>query len=117
MLFLVSDKLDFKRRRTERIRRERIGSPLTSDMENRRRPRVNSQSEAIRRSRGRPKTVGPKKQEEEKGKKCSYHRLNLKFINAAIVMLKMLKIHKGCSLRKIIKQSLKTNILYTVHVI
>ncbi|XP_013882635.1 UPF0547 protein C16orf87 homolog [Austrofundulus limnaeus] len=63
----IADKLDFKRRRTERIRRERTGSSLTSDMENRRRPRV-SQSDAIRRSRGRPKTVGPKKQEEEKDK-------------------------------------------------
>ncbi|KAM4592470.1 UPF0547 protein C16orf87 homolog isoform 2-T4 [Odontesthes bonariensis] len=60
--------LDFKRRRTERIRKERIDSPLSSDMENRRRPRANSQSDTIRRGRGRPKTVGLKKQEEEKEK-------------------------------------------------
>uniref|UniRef100_A0A3B5KYF7 UPF0547 domain-containing protein n=1 Tax=Xiphophorus couchianus TaxID=32473 RepID=A0A3B5KYF7_9TELE len=64
----ITDKLDFKRRRTERIRRERIGSPLTSDSENHRRSRANSQSDTIRRGRGRPKTVGLKKQEEEKGK-------------------------------------------------
>uniref|UniRef100_A0A3Q2WR59 Chromosome 16 open reading frame 87 n=1 Tax=Haplochromis burtoni TaxID=8153 RepID=A0A3Q2WR59_HAPBU len=62
------DKLDFRRRRTERIRRERIECPLTNDMENRRRPRANSQSDPIRRGRGRPKTVGLKKQEEEKDK-------------------------------------------------
>uniref|UniRef100_A0A1A8QVA7 Chromosome 16 open reading frame 87 n=1 Tax=Nothobranchius rachovii TaxID=451742 RepID=A0A1A8QVA7_9TELE len=64
----IADKLDFKRRRTERIRRERIGSHLTCDMENRRRPRANSQSDTIRRGRGRPKTVGLKKQEEDKEK-------------------------------------------------
>ena len=65
---VYSDKLDSKRRRTERIRRDRIDSPLSSDMENRRRSRANSQSDPIRRGRGRPKTVGLKKQEEEKGK-------------------------------------------------
>ncbi|GLD58475.1 UPF0547 protein [Lates japonicus] len=64
----IADKLDFKRRRTERIRRERIDSPLTSDMENRRRSRANSQSDPIRRGRGRPKSVGLRKQEEEKEK-------------------------------------------------
>lgn len=64
----IADKLDLKRRRTERIRRERIDSSLTSDMENRRRPRTNSQSDPIRRGRGRPKTIGLKKQEEEKDK-------------------------------------------------
>ncbi|XP_071782253.1 UPF0547 protein C16orf87 homolog [Centroberyx gerrardi] len=63
----IADKLD-KRRRTERIRRDRIDSPLTNDMENRRRSRSNSQSDPIRRGRGRPKTVGLKKQEEEKEK-------------------------------------------------
>lgn len=68
LLFLwPSDKLDAKRRRTERIRREKINSPSTNDMENRRRSRSNSQSEQIRRGRGRPKTTGLKKQEEEKG--------------------------------------------------
>ncbi|XP_034040226.1 UPF0547 protein C16orf87 homolog isoform X2 [Thalassophryne amazonica] len=59
---------DCKRRRTERIRRDRIDFPLTNDMENRRRIRANSQSDPIRRGRGRPKTVGLKKQEEEKEK-------------------------------------------------
>lgn len=68
---LCADKLDLKRRRTERIRRERIDSSLTSDMENRRRSRANSQSDPIRRGRGRPKTVGVKKQEEDKGKESS----------------------------------------------
>lgn len=67
--FPPPDKLDLKRRRTERIRRERIESSLTNDMENRRRSRSNSQSDPIRRGRGRPKTVGLKKQEDDKGKK------------------------------------------------
>ncbi|KAJ8343675.1 hypothetical protein SKAU_G00310040 [Synaphobranchus kaupii] len=62
------DKLDPKRRRTERIRRERINSTSPTDMENRRRSRSNSQSEQIRRGRGRPKTTTLKKQEEEKEK-------------------------------------------------
>lgn len=64
----AADKLELKRRRTERIRRERIDPSLTSDLENRRRPRTNSQSDPIRRGRGRPKTVGLKKQEDERGK-------------------------------------------------
>lgn len=59
--------MDAKRRRTERIRKEKINLTSTSDMENRRQPRSNSQSDPIRRGRGRPKTVGLKKQEEEKG--------------------------------------------------
>ncbi|XP_016135545.1 UPF0547 protein C16orf87 homolog [Sinocyclocheilus grahami] len=63
----VMDQLDAKRRRTERIRKEKINLTPTSDMENRRRPHSNSQSDPIRRGRGRPKTVGLKKQEEEKG--------------------------------------------------
>ncbi|XP_036391604.1 UPF0547 protein C16orf87 homolog isoform X2 [Megalops cyprinoides] len=62
------DKLDAKRRRTERIRREKINSTSTNDMENRRQSRSNSQSEQIRRGRGRPKTTAQKKQEEEKEK-------------------------------------------------
>lgn len=70
--FCAPDKLELKRRRTERIRRERIDSSLTNDMENRRRSRTNSQSDPIRRGRGRPKTVGLKKQEEEKGKISDY---------------------------------------------
>ncbi|TRY56721.1 hypothetical protein DNTS_012985 [Danionella cerebrum] len=64
----VMDKLDDKRRRTERIRKEKINLTPTSDMENRRTSRSNSQSDPIRRGRGRPKTVGLKKQEEEKDK-------------------------------------------------
>ncbi|XP_028812527.1 UPF0547 protein C16orf87 homolog [Denticeps clupeoides] len=64
----VLDKLDVKRRRPERIRREKINSTSPSDMENRRRSRSNSQSEQLRRGRGRPKTAGPKKQEEERDK-------------------------------------------------
>nr|XP_055063664.1 UPF0547 protein C16orf87 homolog isoform X2 [Misgurnus anguillicaudatus] len=64
----VIDKLDAKRRRTERIRKEKINLTSTNDMENRRRSRTNSQSDPIRRGRGRPKTVGLKKQEEEKEK-------------------------------------------------
>ncbi|XP_072278498.1 UPF0547 protein C16orf87 homolog isoform X1 [Pyxicephalus adspersus] len=57
---------DPKRRRTERIKRERINSTVSRDLENRRRSRSNSQSEAVRRGRGRPKTATSKKQEEEK---------------------------------------------------
>lgn len=43
-------------------------------MENRRRSRTNSQSDPIRRGRGRPKTVGLKKQEEEKGEAFNCYR-------------------------------------------
>ncbi|XP_077144802.1 UPF0547 protein C16orf87 homolog isoform X2 [Ranitomeya variabilis] len=57
---------DPKRRRTERIKRERIISTVRKDLENRRRSRSNSQSDPIRRGRGRPKTAATKKQEEEK---------------------------------------------------
>ncbi|KAM4017150.1 UPF0547 protein C16orf87 homolog isoform 2-T2 [Anomaloglossus baeobatrachus] len=59
---------DPKRRRTERIKRERIISTVRKDLENRRRSRSNSQSDPIRRGRGRPKTAATKKQEEEKEK-------------------------------------------------
>ncbi|XP_044126778.1 UPF0547 protein C16orf87 homolog isoform X2 [Bufo gargarizans] len=59
---------DPKRRRTERIRRERTNSTASRDSENRRRSRSNSQSDQIRRGRGRPKTAATKKQEEEKGR-------------------------------------------------
>ncbi|XP_068115623.1 UPF0547 protein C16orf87 homolog isoform X2 [Hyperolius riggenbachi] len=58
---------DPKRRRTERIRRERITITVSRDLENRRRSRSNSQSE--RRGRGRPKTTSVKKQEEERGRR------------------------------------------------
>lgn len=68
---LLLDKSDAKRRRPERIRREKINLTSTNDMENRRRSRSNSQSDTIRRGRGRPKTVGLKKQEEEKGELAS----------------------------------------------
>ncbi|XP_069822308.1 UPF0547 protein C16orf87 homolog isoform X2 [Dendropsophus ebraccatus] len=59
---------DPKRRRTERIKRERTNSTVSKDLENRRRSRSNSQSDPIRRGRGRPKTAATKKQEEEKEK-------------------------------------------------
>ncbi|KAJ8249420.1 hypothetical protein GJAV_G00234630 [Gymnothorax javanicus] len=62
------DKLDPKRRRTERIRGERMNSTSPADMENRRQSRSNSQSEQIRRGRGRPKTTTLRKQEAEKEK-------------------------------------------------
>ncbi|MFT7810475.1 UPF0547 protein C16orf87 homolog isoform X1 [Arapaima gigas] len=61
-----TDKLEAKRRRTERNQKEKT-SPV-NDMENKRRSRSNSQSEQIRRGRGRPKTTTHKKQEEEKEK-------------------------------------------------
>lgn len=84
-IFLALDKLDFKRRRTERIRRERIDSPLTNDMENKRRCRTNSQSDPIRRGRGRPKSVGLKKQEEEKGKITDYLQLSITSVDTCIL--------------------------------
>ncbi|XP_056381694.1 UPF0547 protein C16orf87 homolog isoform X2 [Hyla sarda] len=62
---------DPKRRRTERIRRERTNSTVNKDLENRRRSRSNSQSDPIRRGRGRPKTAATKKQEEEKAGRSS----------------------------------------------
>ncbi|XP_053304931.1 UPF0547 protein C16orf87 homolog [Spea bombifrons] len=59
---------DPKRRRTERIKRERINATVNKDLENRKRSRSNSQSEAARRGRGRPKAASTKKVEEEKEK-------------------------------------------------
>uniref|UniRef100_A0A8C5R147 Chromosome 16 open reading frame 87 n=1 Tax=Leptobrachium leishanense TaxID=445787 RepID=A0A8C5R147_9ANUR len=59
---------DPKRRRTERIKRERINATVNKELENRKRSRSNSQSEAARRGRGRPKATSAKKQEEEKEK-------------------------------------------------
>lgn len=65
----IAEKLESKRRRTERIRKDRIESTLPNDMENRRRARVaNCQVDPIRRGRGRPKSVGLKKLEDEKEK-------------------------------------------------
>ncbi|XP_075045314.1 UPF0547 protein C16orf87 homolog isoform X3 [Mixophyes fleayi] len=57
---------DPKRRRTERIKRERIISTVSRDLENRRRSRSNSQSDPTRRGRGRPKAAATKRLEEEK---------------------------------------------------
>ncbi|KAM8946449.1 UPF0547 protein C16orf87 homolog isoform 3-T3 [Pelodytes ibericus] len=64
----TSGKSDPKRRRTERIKRERIHATVNKDLENRKRSRSNSQSEASRRGRGRPKTTTTKKNEEAQEK-------------------------------------------------
>ncbi|KAM9825006.1 UPF0547 protein C16orf87 homolog isoform X2 [Syngnathus typhle] len=73
----AADKLECKRRRTERIRRDRPdGGPAAAAAggggdaaEGRRQqPRANGQADPIRRGRGRPKTVGLKKQEDDKEK-------------------------------------------------
>lgn len=56
-----------KRRRTERVRREKINSTVNKDLENRKRSRSNSHSDHIRRGRGRPKSASAKKHEEERG--------------------------------------------------
>ncbi|XP_077569270.1 UPF0547 protein C16orf87 homolog [Stigmatopora nigra] len=63
----VADKMASKRRRTERVRRERPDGGEGADPR-RPRPRSNSQSDPVRRGRGRPKTVGLKKHDEEKDK-------------------------------------------------
>lgn len=55
-----------KRRRTDRARREKANSPLTKDLENRKRSRSESHSEQIRRRRGRPKTGPSKKHDDDK---------------------------------------------------
>nr|XP_020644022.1 UPF0547 protein C16orf87 homolog [Pogona vitticeps] len=57
-----------KRRRTERVKREKINYVGNRDLENRRRSRSNSHSDHSRRGRGRPKTVSAKKHEEEREK-------------------------------------------------
>ncbi|XP_057710139.1 UPF0547 protein C16orf87 homolog [Corythoichthys intestinalis] len=69
----AADKLECKRRRTERIRRDRLDSgggtaPGEGADSRRPRPRSNSQSDPVRRGRGRPKTVGLKKHDDEKDK-------------------------------------------------
>ncbi|XP_069072720.1 UPF0547 protein C16orf87 homolog [Pleurodeles waltl] len=56
------------RRRTERGRRERINYTASRDLENRKRLRSNSQSDHIRRRRGRPKNVTLKKHEDDREK-------------------------------------------------
>ncbi|KAG2469762.1 CP087 protein, partial [Polypterus senegalus] len=71
----IESKSDAKRRRTERIRREKINSSSSKDLENRKRSRTNSHSEHIRRGRGRPKTVPGKRLEEEKGRVGDLHRV------------------------------------------
>ncbi|KAK7912794.1 hypothetical protein WMY93_013005 [Mugilogobius chulae] len=63
----LTDQLESKRRRTERIRKDRVES-LPSDMENRRKARPSCQGDTIRRGRGRPKTVGLKKVEDDREK-------------------------------------------------
>ncbi|XP_029464326.1 UPF0547 protein C16orf87 homolog isoform X2 [Rhinatrema bivittatum] len=62
----TENKSEAKRRRTERVRRERTNSIGSRDLENRKRSRSNSHSDHIRRGRGRPKAVSAKKQEEER---------------------------------------------------
>ncbi|XP_019748784.1 UPF0547 protein C16orf87 homolog [Hippocampus comes] len=70
----AADKLESKRRRTERIRRDRLDGSLMSvaasdGAESRKQqPRGNGQADPIRRGRGRPKTVGLKKHEDDKEK-------------------------------------------------
>ncbi|XP_072488229.1 UPF0547 protein C16orf87 homolog isoform X1 [Notamacropus eugenii] len=62
----AENKHDAKRRRTERVRREKINSTVNKDLENRKRSRSSSQSDHIRRGRGRPKSASAKKHEEER---------------------------------------------------
>ncbi|XP_075045313.1 UPF0547 protein C16orf87 homolog isoform X2 [Mixophyes fleayi] len=67
-LLHTENRSDPKRRRTERIKRERIISTVSRDLENRRRSRSNSQSDPTRRGRGRPKAAATKRLEEEKAR-------------------------------------------------
>uniref|UniRef100_A0A6I8PK24 Chromosome 16 open reading frame 87 n=1 Tax=Ornithorhynchus anatinus TaxID=9258 RepID=A0A6I8PK24_ORNAN len=64
----TDNKHEAKRRRTERVRREKINSTVNKDLENRKRSRSNSHSDHIRRGRGRPKSASAKKHEEEREK-------------------------------------------------
>ncbi|XP_031314380.1 UPF0547 protein C16orf87 homolog isoform X1 [Camelus dromedarius] len=64
----IENKHEAKRRRTERVRREKINSTVNKDLENRKRSRSNSHSDHIRRGRGRPKSASAKKHEEEREK-------------------------------------------------
>ncbi|KAF6287609.1 hypothetical protein mRhiFer1_001725 [Rhinolophus ferrumequinum] len=64
----AENKHEAKRRRTERVRREKINSTANKDLENRKRSRSNSHSDHIRRGRGRPKSASAKKHEEEREK-------------------------------------------------
>lgn len=67
-LFICTEnKSEAKRRRTERVKREKINSAVNKDLENRKRSRSNSHSDHSRRGRGRPKSASAKKHEEERG--------------------------------------------------
>lgn len=68
LLLRSENKHEAKRRRTERVRREKINSTVNKDLENRKRSRSNSHSDHIRRGRGRPKSASAKKHEEEREK-------------------------------------------------
>ncbi|KAL7978920.1 hypothetical protein Chor_013409 [Crotalus horridus] len=63
----VESRNDAKRRRTERVKREKINPAVNKDLENRKRSRSHSQSDHSRRGRGRPKAASSKKHDEEKG--------------------------------------------------
>ncbi|KAM7146776.1 UPF0547 protein C16orf87 homolog [Trachemys scripta elegans] len=64
----AENKSEAKRRRTERVKREKINSAVNKDLENRKRSRSNSHSDHSRRGRGRPKSASAKKHEEEREK-------------------------------------------------
>ncbi|XP_030811761.1 UPF0547 protein C16orf87 homolog isoform X2 [Camarhynchus parvulus] len=63
---ITENKSEAKRRRTERVKREKINSAVNKDLENRKRSRSNSHSDQSRRGRGRPKSASAKKHEEER---------------------------------------------------
>uniref|UniRef100_A0A8B9GEF1 Chromosome 16 open reading frame 87 n=2 Tax=Psittaciformes TaxID=9223 RepID=A0A8B9GEF1_9PSIT len=63
---ITENKNEAKRRRTERVKREKINSAVNKDLENRKRSRSNSHSDHSRRGRGRPKSASAKKHEEER---------------------------------------------------
>lgn len=65
---ITENKSEAKRRRTERVKREKINSAVSKDLENRKRSRSNSHSDQSRRGRGRPKSASAKKHEEEREK-------------------------------------------------
>uniref|UniRef100_A0A8V0ZVW3 C16orf87 homolog n=1 Tax=Gallus gallus TaxID=9031 RepID=A0A8V0ZVW3_CHICK len=65
---ITENKSEAKRRRTERVKREKINSAVNKDLENRKRSRSNSHSDHSRRGRGRPKSASAKKHEEERDK-------------------------------------------------
>lgn len=71
-LFICTEnKSEAKRRRTERVKREKINSAVNKDLENRKRSRSNSHSDQSRRGRGRPKSASAKKHEEERGMRAA----------------------------------------------